>query len=64
MVRRQPGRRRATGASPEVRSCGAARVCQTDGCGVVLSRYNPDAYCSVHRGWDRQVVHRRRRTPH
>jgi hypothetical protein len=56
------GRRRAPGADPEVRSFGAARVCAADGCGTQLSRYNPDSYCSVHRGWDRQVVTRRRRS--
>ncbi len=54
----EPGktRRRAPGADPEVRSFGAARTCAADGCGTRLSRYNPDSYCSVHRGWDRQVV--------
>ena len=54
-------RRRAPGADPEVRSFGAARVCAAEGCETKLSRYNPDTYCSVHRGWDRQVVTRRRR---
>ena len=55
-------RRRAPGADPEVRSFGEARVCAADGCETQLSRYNPDSFCSVHRGWDRQVVTRRRRT--
>ncbi len=55
-------RRRAPGADPEVRSFGEARVCTADGCETQLSRYNPDIFCSVHRGWDRQVVTRRRRT--
>ena len=55
-------RRRAPGADPEVRSFGEARVCAADGCRTHLSRYNPDSYCSVHRGWDRQVITRRRRT--
>ena len=32
-----------------------------DDCETRLSRYNPDSFCSVHRGWDRQVVTRRRR---
>jgi hypothetical protein len=54
-------RRRAPGADPEVRSFGVRRVCAADGCQTTLSRYNPDTYCSVHRGWDRQVVHRQRR---
>jgi hypothetical protein len=54
-------RRRAPGADPEVRSFGDARVCMADGCQTMLSRYNPDSYCSVHRGWDRQVITRRRR---
>jgi hypothetical protein len=55
-------RRRAPGADPAVRSFGAARTCAADGCATKLSRYNPDSYCSVHRGWDRQVVTRRRRS--
>ena len=56
-----PTRRRAPGADPVVRSFGAARTCAADDCQTKLSRYNPDSYCSVHRGWDRQVVTRRRR---
>jgi hypothetical protein len=54
-------RRRPPGADPEVRSFGDRRVCAADDCETELSRYNPDTYCSVHRGWDRQVVHRQRR---
>jgi hypothetical protein len=54
-------RRRAPGADPEVKSFGAERTCAAEGCQTRLSRYNPDSYCSVHRGWDRQVVTRRRR---
>jgi hypothetical protein len=54
-------RRRAPGADPVVRSFGSARTCAADGCETRLSRYNPDSFCSVHRGWDRQVVTRRRR---
>jgi len=53
-------RRRAPGADPEVRSFGESRICAAEGCETELSRYNPDTYCSVHRGWDRQVVHRQR----
>jgi hypothetical protein len=56
-----PIRRRPPGADPAVRSFGSARTCAADGCGTKLSRYNPDSYCSVHRGWDRQVITRRRR---
>lgn len=56
-----PTRRRAPGADPEVRSFGKARVCAAEGCETKLSRYNPDAYCSVHRGWDKRVITRRRR---
>ena len=55
-------RRRAPGADPEVRSFGTARTCSAVDCETQLSRYNPDTFCSVHRGWDRQVVTRRRRT--
>ena len=54
-------RRRAPGADPVVRSFGTARTCVAEGCETQLSRYNPDTYCSMHRGWDRQVVTRRRR---
>jgi hypothetical protein len=56
-----PTRRRAPGADPAVRSFGATRTCEADGCETRLSRYNPDSFCSVHRGWDRQIVTRRRR---
>ena len=56
-----PTRRRAPGADPEVRSFGKARVCAAEGCETTLSRYNPDDYCSVHRGWDKRVITRRRR---
>ena len=57
-----PSRRRAPGADPAVRSFGAARTCAADDCETRLSRYNPDSFCSVHRGWDRQVVTRRRKS--
>jgi hypothetical protein len=60
-VAAHPTRRRAPGADPAVRSFGAARTCAAEGCETKLSRYNPDSYCSLHRGWDRQVVTRRRR---
>ena len=56
-----PTRRRAPGADPEVRSFGNARVCAAEGCETALSRYNPDDYCSVHRGWDKRISTRRRR---
>jgi hypothetical protein len=56
-----PTRRRPPGADPAVRSFGSTRICAADGCETKLSRYNPDSYCSVHRGWDRQVITRRRR---
>jgi hypothetical protein len=55
-----PTRRRAPGADPEVRSFGKARVCAADGCETALSRYNPDNYCSLHRGWDKRIITRRR----
>ena len=56
-----PTRRRAPGADPAVRSFGSSRTFAADDCQTRLSRYNPDSFCSVHRGWDRQVVTRRRR---
>jgi hypothetical protein len=56
-----PTRRRAPGADPAVRSFGKARTCAAEDCETRLSRYNPDSFCSVHRGWDRQVITRRRR---
>jgi hypothetical protein len=56
-----PTRRRPPGADPAVRSFGKARVCAAEGCETALSRYNPDDYCSVHRGWDKRIVTRRRR---
>ena len=30
------------------RTYDGGRVCAHEGCGTVLSRYNPDAYCDVH----------------
>jgi hypothetical protein len=57
-----PTRRRAPGADPAVRSFGQARTCAAEDCETRLSRYNPDSFCSVHRGWDRQVVTRRRKS--
>jgi hypothetical protein len=56
-----PTRRRAPGADPAVRSFGSARTCAAEDCETRLSRYNPDSFCSIHRGWDRQVITRRRR---
>ena len=56
-----PARRRPPGADPAVRSFGRARTCAADGCETRLSRYNPDSFCSVHRGWDRQIMTRRRK---
>lgn len=39
---------------------GVARLCEADGCGARLSRYNPAATCSLHRGWAAPVQPRRR----
>jgi hypothetical protein len=52
------GRRRPAGAEPPIRSFGAGRCCAVDGCQVRLSRYNPDRYCALHRGWGRRPVTR------
>ena len=35
---------------------GAQRVCQVPQCATWLSRYNPDALCSQHRGWGLAIV--------
>jgi hypothetical protein len=59
--RQERVKRRSPGADPPIRTFGAQRVCAADACDVRLSRYNPGAYCSLHRGWDRQVVTRRQR---
>lgn len=45
-------RRRPPGSGIEVRSFGTTRTCQAAECSTRLSRYNPDHFCSVHRGWD------------
>lgn len=45
-------RRRPPGSGIEVRSFGTARTCEAPQCSTRLSRYNPDHFCSVHRGWD------------
>jgi hypothetical protein len=36
-------------STPAVRSFGEDRTCTASGCHTRLSRYNPDAYCFVHR---------------
>lgn len=59
--RHESAKRRSPGADPPIRTFGAERVCAADACDVRLSRYNPDAYCSLHSGWDRQVTRRQRR---
>lgn len=48
-IRRESGRSLATGAPLE--TFDHKRRCEADGCGARLSRYNPSATCSVHRGW-------------
>ena len=58
--RQESAKRRSPGADPPIRTFGAERVCAADACDVRLSRYNPDAYCSLHHGWDRQVTRRQR----
>jgi hypothetical protein len=35
----------------QIPSFGVARHCPVEGCGTVLSRYNPSATCAVHAGW-------------
>jgi hypothetical protein len=61
VVGKRHAKRRAVGAPHEVKSIDGARSCATDGCDVRLSRYNPTLHCSVHQGWDREVVHRKPR---
>lgn len=39
------------------------RHCAVDGCGARLSRYNPDATCSLHSGWNDPPQPARRRGP-
>lgn len=47
--RRDSGRALASGAPLE--TFDRKRRCEADGCGARLSRYNPSATCSLHRGW-------------
>jgi len=62
VVRKRQAKRRAVGAPHEVKSIDVVRSCAAAGCEVRLSRYNPTSHCSVHRGWDHEVVHRKPRT--
>lgn len=47
--RRESGRPLTSGAP--LQTFALQRRCEVDGCGARLSRYNPSATCSVHRGW-------------
>lgn len=38
-------------AGDRLQNFGATRRCPIDGCGTVLSRYNPSTTCAVHAGW-------------
>jgi hypothetical protein len=46
------GKKALASADERPRTYGAGRVCATDGCGTVLSSYNPSAVCCLHsQGW-------------
>ena len=47
---RQPRHQRVV-AGDELQDFGVARQCPVEGCGKVLSRYNPSTTCAVHAGW-------------
>lgn len=40
---------------------GTTRRCAAEGCGALLSRYNPAKTCGLHRGWHGEPQSRRRR---
>jgi len=60
VVHKRYARRRPVGAPQEVRSVEGLRRCASDGCSVRLSRYNPTSHCSIHAGWDHEIVRRKR----
>jgi hypothetical protein len=62
MVVRKHAKRRPVGAPQEVRSIQGIRRCATEGCSVRLSRYNPTSHCSIHAGWDHEIVRRKPRS--
>jgi hypothetical protein len=56
------GKKAQASADERPRTYGAGRVCATEGCGTVLSSYNPSAVCCLHsQGWTvkRSSVERR-----
>jgi hypothetical protein len=56
------GKKAQASADQRPRTYGAGRVCATEGCGTVLSSYNPSAVCCLHsQGWTvkRSSVERR-----
>jgi hypothetical protein len=63
VVRKHHGKRRPVGAPQEVRSIEGIRRCATEDCSVLLSRYNPTTHCSIHAGWDHEIVRRKPRRP-
>ena len=48
---RQESHRSIGGGNP-VEQYGEQRHCNVEGCEARLSRYNPGATCTLHRGWD------------
>ena len=50
----------ATGAPLE--NFGNQRRCDAEGCGSLLSRYNPATTCGAHRGWRVSEPRTRRRS--
>lgn len=47
---RQSRHQRVVGGQ-RLENYGERRRCCADGCGTVLSRYNPSPTCTVHAGW-------------
>jgi len=58
VVRKRLAKRRPVGAPQQIRSIDGLRRCASDDCTVRLSRYNPTSHCSIHAGWDHEIVRR------
>jgi hypothetical protein len=48
IVRDRVSGRRLLSGTASVRTYASGRVCRADGCGTVLSAYNPSSFCALH----------------
>jgi hypothetical protein len=48
IVRDRVSGRRLLSGTASVRTYARGRICRADGCGTVLSAYNPSSFCALH----------------